>query len=258
MATTFARLKQAFVDFAQHLPFYGIAVLCVDDAHVREIMPLMTKPDRTYGSGEDAQVRARVVTPSGGMPHCFAASAQDDSPLAGRLNLAGRHNVHNALAAIAVSGLDRAPEEPRSRRRSPNSRAWAAASSATAKSPAERAGQPGGSSALIDDYGHHPAEMAATSRPRAARFPAPAGAGLPAAPLYPHPRLFEDFVKVLSTCRCAGADGSLPAGETPIVAADGRALARAVRVAGKVEPVFVETWPMCRRFRAVAQDGDSC
>ncbi len=248
----FGRLKRAFVDFAQRLPFYGVAVLCIDDANVRELLPAIAKAIVTYGLAEDAQVRATDIVNVGGRMRFVARSAgARDLPV--ELNLAGVHNVQNALAAIAVG------------------REAGVADAAIARALAEFRGvarrfqrhpdvalEGGGAFALIDDYGHHPAEMAATIAAARASFP---GRRLVLA-FQPHRYtrtrdLFEDFVGVLSTVDALVLCDVYPAGEAPLVAADGRALARAVRVAGKVEPVFVdEVAGVAAAVRAVVRDGD--
>lgn len=238
----FEKLKQAFVYFLQHLPFYGIAVLCVDDAHVRDIIPLAGKPVLTYGLSEDAQVRAVEVQ------HCAGSMrfkvtrklGQRKSPeykdLDIQLNLAGLHNVQNALAAIAVGTEVGVADE------------HITAALAEFKGVGRRfqrygeiAWAEGGTFILIDDYAHHPVEMSAALAAVRGAFP---GRRLSLA-FQPHRYtrtrdLFEDFVKVLQGVDHLWLTEIYPAGEAPIVAADGRALARAVRVAGKVEPVFVE------------------
>jgi UDP-N-acetylmuramate--alanine ligase len=234
----FARLKQAFIEFLQNLPFYGSAVLCVDDANVREIMPFVSKPVVSYGLREDAMVRA--VDIAAGEQMRFRCLREGAAPLEVQLNLPGRHNVQNALAAIAVAtelGLaDAAICKALNEFRGVGRRFQRYGDIALPS---------GGSFTLVDDYGHHPAEMQATLE--AARGAFPGRRILLAFQPHRYTRtrdLFEDFVKVLS-----GADGLLlaevyAAGEAPIVAADGRALARAIRVAGGegkgTEPVFVE------------------
>jgi UDP-N-acetylmuramate--alanine ligase len=248
----FGRLKRTFVDFAQRLPFYGVAVLCLDDANVREILPAIAKPIVTYGLAEDAQLRATGVANVGGRMR-FVAQAAGAKDLAVELNLAGVHNVQNALAAIAVG------------------REVGVADAALARALAEFRGvarrfqrypdvavEGGGSFTLIDDYGHHPVEMAATVAAARASFP---GRRLVLA-FQPHRYtrtrdLFEDFVGVLSTVDALVLCDVYPAGEAPLVAADGRALARAVRVAGKVEPVFVDDIAgVVAALRTVVRDGD--
>jgi UDP-N-acetylmuramate--alanine ligase len=249
----FARLKQSFVEFLQNLPFYGGAILCIDDRNVREIVPFVSKPVITYGFSPDAMFRAEQVEHCGGQM-CFRAVREGiPGALDVRVNLPGRHNVQNSLAAIAVAtelGI---------------------ADAAILKALDEfhgvgrrfqRYGEiplaGGGRFTLVDDYGHHPAEMAATLEAARGAFP---GRRIVLA-FQPHRYtrtrdLFEDFVKVLSAVDALLLAEVYPAGEPPIVAADGRALARAVRVAGKVEPVFVEEIAaMPQAILDAARDGD--
>ena len=251
----FSKLKQAFVDFAEHLPFYGMAIVCVDDANVRDILPSITKPITTYGFAEDAQIRAVNVRHQDGKMQFTALCRQNGTPrdLDITLNLPGMHNVQNALAAIAV-GLEVGV---------------AAEAIVSALCEFEGVGRrfqrygeiplPGGGTfTLVDDYGHHPAEMAATLEAVRGAFP---GRRLVLA-FQPHRYtrtrdLFEDFVRILS-----GVDALLlaevyAAGEAPIVAADGRALMHALRVAGQNEAVFVEQIEkMPQAILAMAQPGD--
>jgi UDP-N-acetylmuramate--alanine ligase len=249
---SFAKLKQAFVEFTQRLPFYGVVILCIDDASVREIMPFITKPILTYGFHEEAQVRAVDAKAADG--HMEFTVVQEGYPdLAVHLNQPGMHNVQNACAAIAIArelGVD---------------------DSATQKALNEfngvgrrftRYGEislpAGGSFALVDDYGHHPVETAATLAAARGAYP---GRRLVLA-FQPHRYtrtrdLFEDFVKVLSTADALVLAEVYPAGEQPIVAADGRSLAHALRVLGKVEPVFVEDISeMPATIMNIARDGD--
>jgi UDP-N-acetylmuramate--alanine ligase len=230
----FARLKGAFVDFLSRLPFYGHAVLCLDDRHVREILPFVSKPVLTYGFGADAQFRAVDAVAEGAQMR-FTVLREGASPLAVRLNLPGRHNVANALAAIAVAtelGVgDAAILE-------------GLASFTGVGRRFARYGEvaiAGGGFTLIDDYGHHPVEIEATLEAARGAYP---GRRIVLA-FQPHRYTrtrdcFEDFVRVLSTADALLLAEVYSAGEAPIVAADARALARALRVAGKVEPVFVE------------------
>ncbi len=248
----FGKLTRAFVDFLQRLPFYGVAVVCVDDANVRALLPDVTKLRVTYGLADDADLRATDVVNVGGRMR-FVARAKGAPDLAIELAAAGVHNVRNALAAIAVGRETGVPD------------------AAIAKALAEFRGvgrrfqrhgdialAGGGAFTLIDDYGHHPVEMEATLSAARASFP---GRRLVLA-FQPHRYtrtrdLFEDFVRVLSTVDALVLADVYPAGEAPIVAADGRALARAVRVAGKVEPVFVESVAdLPATIRTIARDGD--
>jgi UDP-N-acetylmuramate--alanine ligase len=234
----FEKLKATFVEFLGHLPFYGLAVVCKDDPNARSIMPAVTRPMLTYGISSDADLRAEDVRRDGARMRFRAVSYVNHfGPLDVLLNLPGEHNVLNALAAIAVAREVGAPE------------------AAIAKGLAEFGGvgrrfqrfgevalAGGGTFTLVDDYGHHPAEMAATIAAARGAFP---GRRIVLA-FQPHRYtrtrdLFEDFVRVLSTVDELVLADVYPAGEAPIVAADGRSLARAVRIAGKVEPIFVET-----------------
>jgi UDP-N-acetylmuramate--alanine ligase len=248
------RLKQAFIGFLQNLPFYGSAILCTDDAGVRDIMPLVAKPIVTYGLREDAMVRG--VDLVAGERMRFKAIRENAAPLEVTLNLPGRHNVQNALAAIAMASE------------------LGVSDSAICRALAEfkgvgrrfqrygdiplSANGHAGTFTLVDDYGHHPAEMRATLDAARGAFP---GRRIVLA-FQPHRYtrtrdLFEDFVKALSGVDALLLADVYPAGEAPIVAADGRSLARAIRVAGKVEPVFVEKIAdMPAAIRKLARSGD--
>ncbi|MBI3714925.1 MAG: UDP-N-acetylmuramate--L-alanine ligase [Betaproteobacteria bacterium] len=236
----FAKLKTAFVEFLEHLPFYGLAVLCADDANVREILPRLTKPFITYGLSEHAELRAVNVQAAGGKMRFTAVSSnpvrRDRTVLDCELNLAGLHNVGNALSAIAIAREIGIGDEHI---------AHALSTFGGVGRRFQRYGEiacEGGTFTLIDDYGHHPAEMAAVLAAARGAFP---GRRILLA-FQPHRftrtrDLFEDFVKVLSTADELVLADVYPAGEAPIVAADGRALMRALRVAGKVEASFVAT-----------------
>jgi UDP-N-acetylmuramate--alanine ligase len=248
----FARLKQAFIEFTHRLPFYGIAVLCVDDPNVKEILPFVSKPIIRYGFAADAQVRAVNVVAKDGRMH-FTAMREDAAPVDIVLNLPGTHNVQNALAAIAIATELEVKDADIQR---------ALADFNGVGRRFQRYGEvptaDGGTYTLVDDYGHHPVEMAATVAAARGAFP---DRRLVLA-FQPHRftrtrDCFEDFVKVLSTVDALVLTEVYAAGETPIVAADGRALARAIRVAGKVEPVFVETVDeMPDALAAVVRNGD--
>ncbi len=249
----FARLRQAFVAFLQNLPFYGAAVLCVDDRHVREIIPFVSKTVITYGFASDAQVRAVDVQADGPTMTFKVEREGNPASLAITLNLPGRHNVQNALAAIAIAdelGVDDASIAKALREFRGVGRRF--------QRHGDIALASGGSATVIDDYGHHPVEMQATLEAARGAFPGRRVVLAFQPHRYTRTRdLFEDFVRVLS-----GADALVlcevyPAGEAPIVAADGRALARALRVSGRVEPVFVETvTDMVNALRQVARAGD--
>ncbi len=234
----FAKLKQAFVDFIHRMPFYGAAILCSDDAGVRSIMPMISRPVVSYGFGADAMIRAVDVRADAGTMR-FTVQRRNGvrmPDLQITLNLPGEHNVLNALATIAVATELELPDAP------------------VVKGLAEFRGvgrrfqrygelalPGGGRFTLIDDYGHHPVEMAATLAAARGAFP---GRRLVLA-FQPHRYTrtrdcFEDFVKVIGHADAVLLAEVYAAGEAPIVAADGRALARALRVAGKVDPVFVD------------------
>ncbi len=254
----FGKLKKAFVDFLHRMPFYGTAVLCTDDAAVRDILDDVNCPVTTYGTNEEAQVRAVNIRAVGPQMH-FTAQRRNGITLPDlevKLNLAGHHNVLNALSAIAIAVELNIPD------------------AALLKALAEFRGvgrrfqsygdlpvpaaNGGGSFHVIEDYGHHPVELAATLSAARGAFP---GRRLVLA-FQPHRYTrtrdcFEDFVKVLGLADVVLLAEVYAAGEAPIVAADGRSLARAVRVAGKVEPVFVgEIGALPQAILEMARDGD--
>ena len=251
----FGRLKQAFVDFLHRMPFYGTAILCVDNPAIRDILPRVTCPVTSYGLAEDAEVRAVDVRAVGTQMH-FTVLRRNGVTLPDlqvELNLPGEHNVLNALATIAVATELNVPDEAVLR-----ALAGFTGVGRRFQSHGEQRTQDGGRFTLIEDYGHHPVEMAATMAAARGAYP---GRRLVLA-FQPHRYsrtrdCFEDFVKVLG-----GADAVLltevyAAGEAPIVAADGRALARALRVAGSVEPVFIDDIAdLPQRIASAARDGD--
>ncbi|MGJ7510681.1 UDP-N-acetylmuramate--L-alanine ligase [Variovorax sp. GT1P44] len=234
----FARLKKAFVDFLHRMPFYGVAILCTDDPAVRDIVTEVSCPVTSYGFGEDAQVRAVNVRAVGSQMH-FTAQRRNGVTLPDLdivLNLPGEHNVRNALSVIAVAVELGVPDEAVQR-----GLADFKGVGRRFQRYGEVPSQGAGSFTLIDDYGHHPVEMAATIAAARGAFP---GRRLVLA-FQPHRftrtrDCFEDFVKVIGQADAVLLGEVYAAGEAPIVAADGRSLARALRVAGKVEPVFVD------------------
>lgn len=248
----FTRLKQAFIEFLGHLPFYGAAVLCIDDANVRDILPFVSKPVLSYGFAAEAQLRA-VDACADGTRMRFTVVREGAPPLPLVLNLPGLHNVANALAAVAVGTELGVPDA---------AIVEALASFTGVGRRFARHGdlpvRGGGTYTLVDDYGHHPVEMAATLD--AARWAFPGRRLVLAFQPHRYTRTrdcFEDFVKVLSTPDVLLLAEVYPAGEAPIVAADGRSLTRALRVAGKIEPVFVEsTDELVTTLADVVRDGD--
>lgn len=235
---SFDKLKSAFVEFLQQLPFWGMAVVCVDDANIREILPRVTKPVMTYGFSEGARIRARNVRADHGKMHFTVDRINGvTTTFDVTLNLPGNHYVLNALAAIAIASELNIEDK------------FIIKALADFKGVGRRferygevAARTGGTFTLIDDYGHHPVEMQAVIAAARGAFP---DRRLVMA-FQPHRftrtrDCFEDFVHVLSTADAVLLTEVYSAGEAPIVAADTRALIRAIRVAGKVEPLFVET-----------------
>ena len=251
-----AKLKSAFVEFTQRLPFYGSAIVCSDDANVREILPFVSRPVITYGVNVEAQVRATNVRPMGTRMLFDVERQTRQGALAKisiELNLPGLHNVLNALAAISVAtelGVDDAAIVSALSSFGGVGRRFTQIGDFESKS--------GGTFSVIDDYGHHPVEMAATLA--AARGAWPERRIVLAFQPHRYTRTrdcFEDFVKVLSSADAVLLTEVYSAGEPALVAADGRALARGVRVAGKVEPIFVEDVAlMSVAIQDFAQAGD--
>ncbi|MGJ7488952.1 UDP-N-acetylmuramate--L-alanine ligase [Variovorax sp. ZT4R33] len=254
----FGNLKKAFVDFLHRMPFYGVAILCTDDAAVRSIVSEVTCPVTSYGFNEDAQVRAVNVRAAGGQMH-FTAQRRNGITLPDLdivLNLAGEHNVLNALSVIAVA-VELGVTDEAVQRGLADFKGVGRRFQSYGDVPAKEAAAAGGFT-LIEDYGHHPVEMAATIAAARGAFP---GRRLMLA-FQPHRYTrtrdcFEDFVKVLGTADAVLLGEVYAAGEAPIVAADGRSLSRALRVAGKVEPVFVdEIGEMAQAILDNARAGD--
>ncbi|MBF4987886.1 UDP-N-acetylmuramate--L-alanine ligase [Methylophilus sp. 14] len=234
---SFEKLKTAFVEFLQQIPFWGMAVLCIDDANVREILPRVTRPVTTYGTHEEAAIRAENIVADNGKMH-FTLVRKNGTTVRNEvtLNLPGHHYVLNALAAIAIATELNVPD--------------AAILKALAEFRGvgrrfERYGEipvNGGYFTLVDDYGHHPIEMQAVIAAARGAFPDRRLVLAFQPHRYTRTRdCFEDFVKVLSTVDALLLTEVYSAGEAPIVAADTRSLIRAIRVNGKVEPRFVET-----------------
>jgi UDP-N-acetylmuramate--alanine ligase len=248
----FERLRQTFIEFLHHLPFYGLAVLCLDDPEVAHVLEEVTRPVITYGIDADADVRAAEVQQQGMQTHFQVQRRGHDKPLPVTLNLPGRHNVLNALAAIAVAtelGVsDAAIQKALAEFQGIGRRFQMAGEITTAA----------GKVLMIDDYAHHPREIAPTL--------AAVRAGWPERRLVvvfqPHRYsrthdLFDDFIKVLSSVDVLVLGEVYAAGETPLSGADGRALSRGIRARGHIDPVFVEeldTLPAV--LNDLLQDGD--
>ena len=251
----FNKLKGAFIEFLHRMPFYGAAILCTDDAAVRSILPEVSRPITSYGFNEDAQVRAVNVRADNGRM-CFTVQRRNGVTLPDldiTLNLAGEHNVLNALAAIAIAVELNVPDEALQK------------ALAEFKGVGRRfqrhgdvAAKTGGEFTLIEDYGHHPVELAATLAAARGAFP---GRRLVLA-FQPHRYTrtrdcFEDFVEVMGRADVLWLSEIYAAGEAPIAAADGRALSRAMRVAGHEALVFVDDiQKMAQVIADNAQAGD--
>jgi UDP-N-acetylmuramate--alanine ligase len=248
----FARLKQSFVDFLHNLPFYGLAVLCADDEHVRDIVPRVGRPIITYGIEHEADVRASRITRRGPRTAFDVSRPGHTQLLSVTVNLPGTHNVLNSLAAIAVGSelgiaddaLTRALENFQGidRRLQVIGEVTTSAGRAT----------------LIDDYGHHPTEVAATLDAIRQGWPNRRLVLAFQPHRYTRTRdLLDDFARVLSAADALLVTEVYAAGEAPIPGADGRAICRAVRTRGQVEPVFVEhVERLANALKAVLRDGD--
>jgi len=248
----FQRLRQTFVEFLHHLPFYGLAVLCLDDPNVRDVLPAITRQVRTYGiEAEDADIRAMNLRQDGVQMH-FDIHQDEHEPLAVVLNLPGRHNVLNALAAVAVARELEVDDQSMQR---------ALETFAGIGRRFQLNGElvvADGTVLFIDDYGHHPREISATLEAVRNGWPERRLVTVFQPHRYSRTRdLFEDFAQVLGNTDLLLISEVFAAGEEPITGADGRALCRAVRGRGRVDPVFVEdieTLPVV--LKDVLQAGD--
>lgn len=248
----FNKLKDTFIQFLHNLPFYGLAVLCADDANVRDIIPDITRPIVTYGFSGGADVRA-IDVQLNGMQSEFSVIRNDfDQSLRVKLNVPGRHNILNALAAIAVAtdeGIDdaaivRALNEFQGVGR----RFQVYGDFAIAK----------GTVTLVDDYGHHPTEVAATINSARQSWPDRRLVMMYQPHRYTRTRdLYEDFVGVLSEVDALLLMEVYSAGEEAVPGADGRSLCRSIRSRGKIDPVFVEDLnSIPELLQNILQDGD--
>jgi UDP-N-acetylmuramate--alanine ligase len=251
----FNKLKGAFIEFLHRMPFYGAAILCTDDAAVRSILPEVSRPITSYGFNEEAQVRAVNVRADNGRM-CFTVQRRNGVTLPDldiTLNLAGEHNVLNALAAIAIAVELNVPDEALQK-----ALAEFKGVGRRFQRHGEVAAKTGGEFTLIEDYGHHPVEVAATLAAARGAFP---GRRLVLA-FQPHRYTrtrdcFEDFVEVMGRADVLWLSEIYAAGEIPIAAADGRALSRAMRVAGHEALVFVDDiQKMAQVIADNAQAGD--
>jgi len=247
----FSRLKQSFVEFLHNLPFYGLAVLCADDEHVRGILGQIARPYVTYGLNPGADVRAIDVRSDGLRSH-YLAVRPEAPPLPITINLPGRHNVLNSLAAVAVAAEIGVGDAAIQR---------ALASFQGIDRRLQQLGEihwQGGSALIVDDYGHHPTEVAATLDAARQGWPDRRVVLVFQPHRYTRTRdLLDDFGRVLASADVLLVTEVYAAGEAPIGGADGRAICRAVRSRGLVEPVFIEhVEELGQALRAVLKDGD--
>ena len=248
----FENLRQTFIEFLHHLPFYGLAILCIDDNEVRNVIPQINRPIVTYGFSEDADIRATDLRQEGNKTFFTVSKADDHHWLDITLNMPGEHNVLNALAAIAVAnevGVDAQAIQ----------KALLKFEGIGRRFEINGEYQVGTAKVLhIDDYGHHPREVEATIQ--AIRSGWPENRLVVAFQPHRYTRtrdLFEDFTAVLSGVDALVLLEVYSAGEIPIAGADGRSLARAIRVRGQVEPVFVEDInDLATTLKGVLKDGD--
>ena len=247
----FENMKDAYIEFLHNLPFYGLAVMCIDNPVVRELLPRVSRQVITYGFSEDADVRATHYQQKEGVSS-FIVEMAGEPPLQLSVNLPGEHNVLNALAGVAVAKDEGVSNQ------------------AIKKSLQEFAGigrrfeqlahltTNAGEMVLVDDYGHHPSEVKATITAMRNGWPEKRLVMVFQPHRYSRTRdLFEDFVEVLSSVDCLFLLDVYAAGETPIVSADSKSLARAIRQRGQIEPVYVSDVDMLPVLLAAQlQDGD--
>ncbi|KAF0807970.1 UDP-N-acetylmuramate--L-alanine ligase [Alcanivorax xiamenensis] len=230
----FARLENTFIEFLHNLPFYGVAVMCVDDPVVRRLLPRVNRQVIRYGFAEDADLRAEAVS-AHGMSTRFRVVRAEGEPLEITLNMPGRHNILNALAAIAVASDEGASDEAIVRALNGFS-GVGRRFDVLGEYPCQE-----GSATLVDDYGHHPREVAATVAAIREGWPRRRLVMLFQPHRYTRTQdLYEDFVEVLSRVDVLLMLEVYAAGEEPVPGADARALCRSIRQRGQVEPVFVD------------------
>ena len=231
---SFDVLKDTFVQFLQKLPFYGLAVVCGDDANIREIMPRIGRPLLTYGFNEDNDIRAVDVEQQGMQSH-FTVLRKDRKPLRLTINMPGAHNILNALAAIGIATDEGVSDAA-------ISRALEGFSGVGRRFQVQGQFELGEDDVkLVDDYGHHPKEVEATIKAARASHPDRRLVMMFQPHRYSRTRdCFDDFVDVLSQVDQLLLLEVYPAGEKPIVGADSRALARSIRLRGEVEPILVD------------------
>lgn len=248
----FTKLKQAFIEFLHHLPFYGLAVVCVDDAEVRSLLPEITRPVIRYGIDFDADVCASNIRYQGMQSIFDVLLPGTDETFEVTLNMPGRHNVLNALAAICV-GYELGISVPHMQ-----------AALSRFEGIGRRMHMYGdvnmsqGIVTVVDDYAHHPTEVAATLSAAKNAWPEKRLVAVFQPHRYTRTRdLFEDFSQVLAECDVLILTEIYAAGEESIAGADGRALCAAIRARGKVSPIFIEdVEQLGSDLQSILKDGD--
>jgi len=247
----FEKLKDTYIEFLHNLPFYGLAVVCIDNDVVRELLPRMSRQVITYGFSEDADVRAINFHQNGGVSH-FTVQRNGFADINMSVNLPGQHNVLNALASIAVATDEGVEDEA-----IVNALAKFAGIGRRFEQLAQLSTEKG-EMVLVDDYGHHPREVQATIKAMRNGWPEKRLVMVFQPHRYSRTRdLYEDFVDVLSEVDCLFLLDVYAAGETPISSADSKSLARSIRQRGQIEPVYVgDTDKLAQLLNAQLQDGD--
>ena len=247
----FEKLKDTYIEFLHNLPFYGLAVVCLDNPVVREILPRIGRQVITYGFCEDADVRASQYQQSAGMSS-FVVERKDAAPLKLSVNLPGEHNVLNALAGVAVA-IDEGVEDDAIQKALQEFAGIGRRFEKLATLTTEQ-----GEMLLIDDYGHHPTEVKATINAMRNGWPEKRLAMVFQPHRYSRTRdLFEDFVEVLSEVDCLFLLDVYAAGEAPIANADSKSLARSIRLRGQTEPIYVsDSAKLAELMAAQLRDGD--
>ncbi|WIO75604.1 UDP-N-acetylmuramate--L-alanine ligase [Porticoccaceae bacterium LTM1] len=251
------KLKKTFIEFLHNLPFYGLAVLCIDDERVREILPSVSRPIITYGFSENADYRITDMSTSRNRSTFKLHRPEGKATLQIELNIPGSHNVQNAAAAIAVAtdeGLsDEAICEGLSKFGGVGRRF-----EIYGEYPVSSGADRGGEAMLVDDYGHHPREVAATIKAVRDGWPERRLVMVFQPHRYTRTRdLYEDFVQILSSCDALVLTEVYSAGEEPIPGADSRHLCRSIRQRGLVDPIYAENIDVVPDIiRDIVQDGD--
>lgn len=246
------KLKETFIEFLHHLPFYGLAVVCGDDPFVRDVLPRIGKPVKTYGFGHGLDIRAVNIQQQGLTSHFTVLREEGRGALPITLNMPGRHNILNSLAAIGVATELGVPDAVIQR-----ALHGFKGIGRRFQINAELV-RPGGNVTFVDDYGHHPREVAATLESARQAWPERRLVLVFQPHRYTRTRdLFEDFVQVLSKADVLVLLDVYAAGEPPIAGADGRSLSRAIRVRGRKDPIFVEDMAEVREVLCgVVEPGD--